>query len=150
MKVRTLATALLCVSAFLRNGAFAEDNASTGEDPFKFTLEVDNIKSNKGNILIAFYDSAETFMKTPFLKIREPSIGKGAMVFDVRGVKGQIAFVVMHDKNANNKMDNNLVGYPKEPFAFSNDAKVRLGPPTFEEAVLFIDGSVDKITVKLQ
>ena len=37
--------------------------------------------------------------------------------------------------NSNGEMDNNLLGFPKEPYGFGNDAKINLAPPAFADVV---------------
>jgi uncharacterized protein (DUF2141 family) len=47
---------------------------------------------------------------------------------------GEYAVKVFHDENGNEKLDTNFVGMPKEKFGFSNDARGRFGPPSYEQA----------------
>ena len=46
----------------------------------------------------------------------------------------------MHDKNANGKLDSNIVGIPTEPYGASRDARGRMGPPAFEDAAVDVQG----------
>jgi uncharacterized protein (DUF2141 family) len=39
----------------------------------------------------------------------------------------------MHDENSNKDMDQNKIGIPKEGFGFSNNARISLGPPSFDK-----------------
>ena len=41
---------------------------------------------------------------------------------------GTYAVLVMHDENANGKLDT-MLGIPKEGFGFSGNPKIRMGPP---------------------
>ncbi len=47
------------------------------------------------------------------------------------------------DKNYNNKMDRNLFGVPKEQFGFSNNAKGKFGPPSFEDASFTVSSDMN-------
>lgn len=47
---------------------------------------------------------------------------------------GVYAFAVYQDLNENGKLDRKKFGIPAEPFAFSNDALGKFGPPKFSEA----------------
>ena len=47
------------------------------------------------------------------------------------------AIAIFHDKNSNNTFDT-LLAIPTEKYGFSNNAKVFLGPPKFEEASIFV------------
>lgn len=48
---------------------------------------------------------------------------------------GNYAIALLHDENANGKADRALGMMPKEGYGFSRDAKVRMGPPDFDDAV---------------
>ena len=37
------------------------------------------------------------------------------------------------------KLDRNLVGWFKEPFGFSREARVRLGPPKWDDAIFEVN-----------
>ena len=39
----------------------------------------------------------------------------------------------MQDLNGNDELDSNLVGMPREPWAFSNNAAGRFGPPKWKD-----------------
>jgi len=46
---------------------------------------------------------------------------------------GEYAVMLYHDENGNDKLDKNIVGVPKEPYGFSNNARARLGLPLYEQ-----------------
>ncbi len=58
---------------------------------------------------------------------------------------GEYAIRVMHDVNGNDELDANFVGMPVEPFAFSNNAVGRFGPPGWEEVRFVIEGDVTQV-----
>jgi len=43
---------------------------------------------------------------------------------------------MIHDENANNTMDTNFFGMPKEGWGTSRDARASFGPPSYADAVL--------------
>jgi uncharacterized protein (DUF2141 family) len=47
---------------------------------------------------------------------------------------GEYAIKLYHDENENGKMDRNMMGIPKEDYAFSNNAKGSFGPADYEDA----------------
>ncbi|MGC5276295.1 DUF2141 domain-containing protein, partial [Escherichia coli] len=57
---------------------------------------------------------------------------------------------VFYDQNGNGRIDRALFGIPKEGVGFSNDAKIRLAPPKWEEAVFDYDGQEQTIRLKLR
>ena len=101
----------------------------------KLTVVVNGVKSNKGTVLVALYNSNRTFMLNPF-KTAEVNAKEGHVMVVFQDVpEGEYAVTVLHDLNGNKKMDENLLGIPKEGFGFSNDAMGAFGPPTFRECV---------------
>lgn len=46
---------------------------------------------------------------------------------------GRYAYSVLHDLNQNQYTDKNLVGYPKEPYGFSNNIRPWYKAPSFDE-----------------
>ena len=63
---------------------------------------------------------------------------------------GRYAAQLFYDENGNGKVDRALFGIPKEGVGFSNDAKIRFGPPKWEDAAFSYDGSDRTIGVKLR
>lgn len=101
-------------------------------------IEVSVTKYNKGNILLALYNSEEAYMedvyKSADVLIKE---NKAIIIFD-EVEKGVYAFSLFHDINENKKLDTNFLGIPKEPYGFSNGERGRFGPPKFKEATFNI------------
>ncbi len=58
--------------------------------------------------------------------------GTARLTFEVP--KGRYAIKLFLDLNGNAEVDTNFLGIPKEPFGFSNNAKGKLGPPSFDAA----------------
>ena len=53
---------------------------------------------------------------------------------------GRYAISLLHDENGNGRVDKALM-IPKEGFGFSRDARVVMGPPTFNAAAFEVKGS---------
>lgn len=73
----------------------------------------------------------------PYNAIAEASQGETVVVFEdvppgVYGVQG------FHDENANETMDQNLVGWPLEGFAFANDPRILFRAPKFEDSSIAV------------
>jgi len=63
---------------------------------------------------------------------------------------GRYAIALLHDENNNGKADRALMMMPTEGFGFSRDAKVRLGPPKFEDAAFDVAGEPVSHTIKMR
>lgn len=98
------------------------------------TIEVDNVRVGKGMVHV------DVCPENKFLKDDCPWSGdarakRGTTFVTVHGVPaGRYAVQAFLDENSNGKVDRGLFGIPKEGIGFSNDAKIRLGPPKFAEA----------------
>ena len=61
---------------------------------------------------------------------------------------GQYAVSAYQDENNNGRLDTGFMGKPKEPYGFSNDARCRLGPPAFRDAVF--DVTTEDMTIRFR
>jgi len=97
-------------------------------------VKIDNIKSDKGDILIGLYNDGHNFpRKTSDGRIVKAS--KDGVTVAFHDLKpGPYAISVLHDENSNKDMDQNRIGLPKEGFGFSNNARTSFGPPSFDKA----------------
>jgi uncharacterized protein (DUF2141 family) len=95
-------------------------------------MEIEGLRSDKGEVRCALYTSAKGFPKdATAAQARAPSSASGKhVVCDFAQVKpGTYAISVHHDEHSNGKLDTNFVGIPKEGVGSSNDAKGHMGPP---------------------
>ena len=97
-------------------------------------VKIDNIKNDNGDILIGLYSNSQSFPR----KVSDGRIVKASkegVIVAFHDLKpGPYAVSVMHDENSNKDMDQNKIGIPKEGFGFSNNARILLGPPSFDNA----------------
>lgn len=63
---------------------------------------------------------------------------------------GRYAIALLHDENNNGKADRALMMMPTEGFGFSRDAKVRMGPPKFEDAAFDVAGHSMNQTIRMR
>ena len=63
---------------------------------------------------------------------------------------GDYALAAFQDDNGNGKLDKNILGYPKEPFAFSGGFRPVLGPPKFRNCRFSFDGQHRQIGLRLE
>jgi uncharacterized protein (DUF2141 family) len=102
----------------------------------KVTLE--QVASGFGNILVAVC-TPDTFLRRgcPYTGRAPANSGEAQLV--VRGIEpGVYAVQAFHDENDNLDLDRNFFGLPQEGMGFSNDAPMRFGPPSFDDAAIEI------------
>ena len=139
LKELSLAGALLLAHV----AAFADTNVN---------IEVRGVSSPEGAIVVRLYDSKKKWLKDA---AHETSV---ELVADDTGdvvnipmsvPPGDYAVHVYHDLDANGKMKANFIGIPKEPTGVSNDAKGKMGPPKFKDAVLTVGTDAMTIPINL-
>jgi uncharacterized protein (DUF2141 family) len=112
-------------------------------------VTIKNIKDQKGTIQLALYNSETDYLKKPITGKVISANTKEVTVSFTNLKPGNYAISVYHDANSNNEFDSNLIGIPKEPYGFSNNAMRRFGPPAFEDAKVILDKQV-KLTIELK
>lgn len=116
----------------------------------RVTIEITNLRSDKGFVLVSLYNNAKAFpddASKAFANTKATIEGGKALVVFENVPPGKYAAAILHDENANLKMDFNGIGIPKEGYGFSNDAKGFLGPPAFSKAAFTVEGE-KKIAIK--
>ena len=105
-----------------------------GQSEYTISVQIENLKNDKGQVLIGLYNSKEEFLQTTF-KGQAASIKNGVCSVVFKNVpEGVYVVSYIHDTNKNGKLDTNLLGIPKEDYGCSNDAKGFMGPPKWEDA----------------
>lgn len=104
------------------------------EKTYDLTVNITNLSSNEGKILLGVYNSEATFLKKTFkggvLKIENNT----ATVVVKNLPEGEYAVSYVHDENNNKKMDTNFIGIPSEDYGCSNNATGFMGPPKYKDA----------------
>ena len=141
MKINFLLIPILVISIW--------SELSSGE----VKIIVSNIEEKKGTIHYGVYNNSKLFPKETGKILggyEEVSkvIKNGLLINDLE--ESNYAIAIFHDKNSNNKFDT-FFSIPKEKFGFSNNAKVFLGPPKFEDASIFVgQNSIVEIMIELR
>ena len=105
----------------------------------ELTIRILNIDEKIGFIHFAIYDNPEFFPKNEGKKLGfkeevKNLINNEIIIGDLE--ESYYAVAIYHDKNSNDEFDS-FLSIPQEKFGFSNDAKVFLGPPSFDESSFY-------------
>lgn len=96
------------------------------------TMEFVGLKSGEGNLMVAVYNSAESFFKSPVWSLAVKVVG-GSMRIPLCNVEAaEVAVTAFQDLNGNSKMDANPMGIPTEPYGASGKPAM-FGPPTWND-----------------
>jgi uncharacterized protein (DUF2141 family) len=144
--IASLVTFTLNVSLFLANPAHAEDPKTCD-----VSIRILGLKTDAGRLIVALIDSAEAFdANGEPVRDARVAIENGEAIARFGAIPyGSYAVKVFHDENSNDKLDTNLIGYPRESFGFSMDAMGRFGPPSFEEAKFEVSSPKLELTINM-
>lgn len=114
----------------------------------QIVVTVNSVSVNNGNIMVALYNSEDSFIDTSF---KEKKVASNSdvveLIFDDIP-NGNYAISLFQDENDDKKLTIGMFG-PKEPYGFSNNAKGSFGPAKFKDAKFEVkDGDV-KIEIDL-
>ena len=111
-------------------------------------VTIKNVQELKGTIRVSLFNNDQDFLKKAMeSKTLSASASGTAVVFNVK--PGTYAVSVIHDVNDNKELDKGFMGIPQEPYGFSNDARGKFGPPSYESAKFAVAGDV-KISIKVE
>jgi uncharacterized protein (DUF2141 family) len=116
-------------------------NASFAADDVILRVKINNLKNDKGQLVIALFDNSDDFLKNTVAE-KTVEIDKnltGVVDFKIPS-PGSYAVVAFHDRNANGDLDVAVI-IPREPYGFSNDARSPFGPPRFKKAAFEVADS---------
>jgi uncharacterized protein (DUF2141 family) len=110
------------------------------------TVKVENIRQLKGTLMVGVSNNEGDFPDVP-IEGRQIKITGNVMTLNFSGLpRGSYAVSVYQDLNDNGKLDTNLLGIPKEPYGFSNNAS---NTPDYKKS-LFVFNADLTITVRLK
>lgn len=114
------------------------------------SISIDGVASADGQVMVAVFNSADTFLATPVRSAAVPA-REGSVQLQVTGLPaGDYALAVYHDANGNGQLDRNPVGMPTEDYAFSNNAFGKRGAPSFKDARIALpaDGASTRVNLR--
>lgn len=117
-------------------------------DP-KVRITVAGVAAPQGFMMVALHDE-KGWSGAPLARARVAVTAKTVTLTLPPPVPGRYGIKLFHDVNGDGKMDTNLMGFPTEPVGFSNDAPIRLGPPSFADAAFDVGPAGAAQTINLK
>jgi uncharacterized protein (DUF2141 family) len=128
----------------------AQEISYPEKDVSEFRLYIEGINELKGEIRIAMFDSKEKYTKDPIHAIVIP-VDSTTIIWTQEMLPfGEYAIAVYHDKNENGKIDTNLLGIPKEDYGFSNNARGRFGPASWQDSKFMVEDNFYSTSIKIK
>ena len=118
-------------------------------EPGTVAVTVTNVRSDAGHVLVALCDRA-TFLRETCRYHGRARAAAGSVTVRLGGVPpGTYALQAYQDENDNGKIDRTLLGLPREGMGFSNGARMRFGPPSFDDAAVAIGPNGGALELRL-
>jgi uncharacterized protein (DUF2141 family) len=118
------------------------------------SVDIVGLHSDRGRVLAALYRGEAGFpskIKQAFARKVAVSKARQLRIVFENVPAGEFAVSMFHDENANNTLDTNFMGIPKEGWGTSRDAKASFGPPSYADARLTLArGEHKRILVHVQ
>jgi uncharacterized protein (DUF2141 family) len=124
-------------AAFMMALAFFLTPASLHAQTAPLTVHITSVKSDKGKMMFALFHKADGFPGThqKAFQLKETKTVKGTTTVTFENLPaGTYALAVFHDENSDGKLNTNVVGIPREPYGFSNNARSAFSAPSFKDA----------------
>ena len=102
---------IVCVLSLIAEDAVKEN---------KLTVEITNVTSEEGQIILAIYNSSENYDKRIALQEVKLKPEIDTVIFETNVPDGEYLVMLVHDINNNGKLDTSFIGMPKEPVGLSN------------------------------
>jgi uncharacterized protein (DUF2141 family) len=99
------------------------------------TVRIDNVQVGAGPVRIAMFDR-RSWLGEALDSAEAPASSLSVHVRLAVPGAGLYGLAVYQDANRDGRLNRNIVGLPTEPVAFSNNAVIRFGPPSFDDAAV--------------
>lgn len=104
----------------------------------------------EGAVLVALFDSEKAFRGGRPVATATARPVKGEAVAVLSGLEaGTYAIKVFQDTDRNGRLSVNALGVPNEPYAFSNNARGRFGPPGWTKAAFALGAEGAAQTIRM-
>lgn len=152
-----LAAALPLGAAFAEAAPAAADQRATACEAAdapagpRLSVTVNNARNATGKVVVTLYGSdPRAFLEQRIALAEAPVRDGSARVCFALSAAGDYAISVFHDENGDGILNRTLIGLPEEGFGFSNDAPVRLGPPSFSAARVAVPAGSSATAIRLR
>ena len=113
-----------------------EAQKAVAKSPPTTRLVIAGVRPSRGKLKVAIYTYAGSFPNPASASQTLELSPTNPTVETLLPSMKQFAVAVYQDINSDGELNRNRFGIPTEPFAFSNNAMGKRGPPAFEQAVV--------------
>lgn len=131
----------LCALALIPTLTYAAD----------VTFLIERLKNNRGKVYVSIYQKDGFIREGAQIKdcVSVSQMRNHTVRVRCELIPGVYAAAIYHDENDNDVLDTNFIGIPKEGYGFSNNPKLFLGAPSFEEAGFIVGDATPVIKINM-
>lgn len=108
-------------------------------------VRVDNVQAGGGPVRVAMFTSSNWLGATATDAEQTDATGGSVRLSLTAPAAGRYGFAIYQDINRDGRLNRNIIGLPTEPVAFSNNAVIRFGPPSFQDAAVDISANSETV-----
>ncbi len=110
---------------------------------YDLTIEVDNIKEEKGTVVFSVYSNSKDFLKQgkEYISGKIKVVAKFLRITVSDMPEGDYAVAIFQDLNDDGDCNVNKLGVPKEPYGFSTNYKPTIKAPVFKTVSFCLDSN---------
>ncbi len=158
-RLRTAEKVLLLIAYLAAGPAEAQDNPSTypgdrfdcGATGIQIEISVQNIDAGRGQIVADLHDSDPAhFLKRFIGKVFVPANAPIVKFCMTVSAPGDYAIALYQDKNSDRRLDKGALGIPSEPIGFSNNPRIKLAPPSYQQAAFHVGAEGTRLIINLR
>ena len=132
----------------------AEENTIAEQTRFgAINVHIIGLKEIKGMIRISLYNSKRGFPgkheQAYATAVKKVTSNTDSVLFEHLPY-GTYAVSIMHDENSNGKLDTNFIGIPKEGVGVSNNPKIGMGGPKYNDSIFTLNSKDLELTVAMK
>ncbi|MFO7956073.1 MAG: DUF2141 domain-containing protein [Candidatus Brocadiia bacterium] len=116
-------------------------------------VTVRGFRNAEGEVLVSLFSAAPGFPNDAerALRTRRVDAAVGTVTVRFEDVPyGEYAVSVLHDENANGRLDTGRLGIPAEGYGASNNPGARFGPPRYKDAAFRLREDVLEVDIELR
>lgn len=127
------------------------DKTPTNGATHTIEIKVTGARSNLGVYALAVFDSEDRFQRRAEAVKSTTLPAQDAASWSIDALPpGEYAVAVFHDENENGNLDRHALGFPLEPYGFSNNARGKFGPPTYEQVKFQVGDTPVQLEIQLK
>ncbi len=145
--MKTVLAQLLLWMMFM-SGSVAQSESILSSD---LKVRVTEMEPGAGSIVACLVNESTQFLHTCLDSVKVSAIdGKEQMIVFRKVPPGHYAISIFQDRNNNQTLDANFLKIPKERFGFSNNPRLKMGGPQYEDCSFTKGPGADSLTIELR